>query len=119
MPIFRRTSERRNCRASHPADAATFYFEALVSRGGPEVVALSDGSALVAGTGGSDEELSDIAAFGAACLEDRATDDAPLAERDVFAHRVQCAGRELVLTTVGARVKGLRGLEQDLSRIFS
>jgi len=118
MPTSQRTSERRNFRASHPAHAATFYFETMVHRGGPEVVTLSDGAALLAGTGGSDEELTKVAAFGASCFDENPNEDATLTERDVFAHRLQCADRQLILTTVGARVRGLRTLEQDLARIF-
>jgi hypothetical protein len=114
----RRRIERRSRRASHPVDATRFYFEHLVERGGPEAVVLSDGDTVLAGIGADEPTLSRLAAFGAACVYAKSGWVPEFEEHDVYAHALHCGRRRFVLTTLGARVRTLRGVEDDLTRIF-
>ncbi len=93
------------------------YLEALLPRFGLSAAALSDGFGLIVGRGRADAGA--LGALGVRCARgltpgedefERTTGGA-----DLYVHALSVAGRTLYLATLGARVRGLRRVTDELA----
>jgi hypothetical protein len=117
--------DRRANRSQVPGEALHFFLDALANSHGLSALALADGDGkLVAGARANHAApLTDIAAVGRAVAlgEDAGGFDKVTAGEDLYALRIVVggAGRELFLTSLGARVKSVRKATMAIERILS
>jgi hypothetical protein len=118
--------ERRAHRSQVPGEALHFFLDALANSHGLSALALADGEGkLVAGARAKHAApLTDIAAVGRAVAlgEDAGGFDKVTAGEDLYALRIVLGGhggRELFLTSLGARVKSVRKATIAIERILS
>lgn len=95
--------DRRKKRAVGPLLATEYLLDAQRERAGAEAVVLFDGGELLASSGRLGGEPG-------ALLEH---------DGDVYTHRLSLEGRSMVLASLGARVKSVRGVEEALARILA
>jgi hypothetical protein len=118
--------DRRAHRSQVPGEALHFFLDALANSHGLSALALADGEGkLVAGARAKHAApLTDIAAVGRAVAlgEDAGGFDKVTAGEDLYALRIVLGGhggRELFLTSLGARVKSVRKATIAIERILS
>jgi len=113
------TSERRRERSLNPATAASLYLETVLRRCVLDALVVADadgGIVAYASTARSAVEPRSLARVAGAVAYGEA--DAGIDEVDVYAHRMDVAGRSLVLVSAGSRGDRVRVVASDLSRIF-
>jgi hypothetical protein len=96
------------------------YLEALLSRFGLSAAALSDGFGLVIGRGNADGVA--LGTLGERCARGVAGEDEfeqTTGGADLYVHALSVAGRTVYLATLGARVRGLRHVADELSALVS
>jgi hypothetical protein len=122
--------DRRANRSQLPGEALHFFLDALANSSGLSALALADvDGKLVAGARANHAApLTDIAAVGRAVAlgEDAGGFDTVTAGEDLYALRIVLGsggggsgGRELFLTSLGARVKSVRKATIAIERILS
>ncbi|MCU0684615.1 MAG: hypothetical protein MUF34_20610 [Polyangiaceae bacterium] len=108
-------SPRRVEAEGHAALGA--YLEALLSRFGLRAAALSDGFGMVVGRGRADARA--LGALGERCARGQAPGEEEFERTtggaDLYAHALSVAGRTMYLATLGARVRGLHRVTDELS----
>lgn len=96
------------------------YLEALLSRFGLSAAALSDGLGLVIGRGGTDGVA--LGTLGERCARGLAREDEfeqTTGGADLYVHALSVAGRTLYLATLGARVRGLHRVTDELAALVA
>ncbi|MEO8874617.1 MAG: hypothetical protein ABI461_03440 [Polyangiaceae bacterium] len=114
---------RRRRRGASTEEALSFYFEALAEREGIEAVALVDEHGELLWGGGTAHGVYDLDEIGkAAALTVSGNEPAALDDitqgNDFYACRIEAAGRSLVVTSLGKRVRRVRDAEKAVARIL-
>ncbi|HEU4536085.1 MAG TPA: hypothetical protein VFS00_18300 [Polyangiaceae bacterium] len=93
------------------------YLEALLSRFGLRAAALTDGRGLVVGRGGADARA--LSSLGERCARGQAPGEEEFERTtggaDLYVHALSVAGQTLYLATLGARVRGLHRVTDELA----
>ncbi len=105
-------NDRRKRRALSPILATEHFLEAELDRCAATALFLLDGGEVVAS---SLRDGQPVARESARRLAMGVEDDG----RDLYAHVLDVAGRSMLFTSVGARVKSVREVERSIDRIFS
>ncbi len=115
---------RRRRRSTQGAEALAFYFDSLAEREGLEAVALVDaGGELVAGGGIAQgvydlDELARAASLTAGGAEPDTLDELTQGN-DLYACRIEAAGKTYLVTSLGKRVRRVQDAAKAIERIFS
>ncbi len=106
------SNDRRKRRAHSPLLAAEHFLEAELGRCSAAALFLLERGEVIASTMRVGERVALVDAFQGAI--------APGPDgRDLYAHVLEVPGRELLLASVGARVRSVREVERSIGRIFS
>ncbi|HEX7666257.1 MAG TPA: hypothetical protein VF407_17145 [Polyangiaceae bacterium] len=115
---------RRRRRSTQGAEALAFYFDSLAEREGLEAVALVDaGGELVAGAGIAQGiyDLDEIARAASLTVEGSEPDqiDEITQGSDLYAVRIEAAGKSYVVTSLGKRVRRVQDAAKAIERIYA
>jgi hypothetical protein len=114
---------RRRRRGTSTEEAISFYFEALAEREGIEAVALVDEHGELIWGGGTAHGVYDMDEIGRAAAltvlgnEPDAIDDITQGN-DFYACKISAAGRSLVVTSLGKRVRRVQDAAKAIERIL-
>jgi hypothetical protein len=108
-------TDRRTRRSSFRFPATALYLDALVRREGLSAAVLADEDGPMAGRSAVGGDLDDLASLGALGLRGSLVRDVG---HEVWAQTLRVGDRNLVLTTLGGRVRAA-DVERDLGRIFA
>jgi hypothetical protein len=114
---------RRRRRSTSSEEAISLYFEALAEREGLEAVALVDEQGNLIWGGGTAQGIYDLDEIGkAAALTVRGDEpeaiDTITQGNDFYACKISAGGRDLVVTSLGKRVRRVRDAEKAIERIL-
>jgi hypothetical protein len=114
---------RRRRRSTSSEEAISFYFEALAEREGLEAVALADEHGNLIWGGGTAQGIYDLDEIGKAAARTVRGDEPEGIEsitqgNDFYACEISAAGRKMVVTSLGKRVRRVRDAEKAIQRIL-
>jgi hypothetical protein len=114
---------RRRRRSTSSEEAISLYFEALAEREGLEAIALVDEQGNLIWGGGTAQGVYDLDEIGkAAALTVGGNEpdaiDTITQGNDFYACKIHAAGRSLVVTSLGKRVRRVRDAEKAIQRIL-
>jgi hypothetical protein len=110
--------ERRVQRSDEPAEAASYYLDAVRERCQMQSIVLAELGAVVASSSSPlepDQEHARLVALGEAIV--LGDPDAGLSDSDIYAHAFSAASRKFLLVSVGRRIDALKRAIADLERI--